>query len=137
MLSFEGVMAPTILQLIPELNVGGAEKTVLEMVEAIRAEGWHALVVSEGGRLVPKIEAAGGEVMHLPVKSKNPYWLWRNGHFLKNLIVQRGVDLVHARSRAPAPRRSSEPAKCQAECSRVKGPDSRPGLPRADPGPGL
>ena len=95
-------MAPTILQLIPELNVGGAEKTVLEMVEAIRAEGWQALVVSEGGRLVPKIEAAGGEVIHLPVKSKNPYRLWRNGQHLKNLIVQRGVDLVHARSRAPA-----------------------------------
>ncbi len=95
-------MAPTILQLIPELNVGGAEKTVLEMVEAIRAEGWRALVVSEGGRLVPKIEAAGGEVFQLPVKSKNPYQLWRNGQQLKHLIAQHGVDLLHARSRAPA-----------------------------------
>lgn len=98
----EAFMTPTILQIIPQLNVGGAEKTVLEMVEAIRAEGWQALVVSEGGRLVPLIEDLGGEVIALPVNAKNPVQLWRNAQCLKTVIRARGVDLVHARSRAPA-----------------------------------
>ena len=41
-------------------------------------------------------------ISSLPVKSKNPVTLFRNAGALKDLIAARKVDIVHARSRAPA-----------------------------------
>ncbi|MBN8911214.1 MAG: glycosyl transferase, partial [Rhizobiales bacterium] len=52
---------PTILQIIPELDTGGAELSAIEIADAVvRADG-RALVLSEGGRLAPRIAANGGE----------------------------------------------------------------------------
>ncbi len=94
-------MVPTILQIIPELNVGGAEKTVLEMTEALAKLGWRSLVVAEGGGMVEEVEAAGAVFISLPVASKNPVVLLLNALRLKRLIEREAVDVVHARSRAP------------------------------------
>ena len=91
----------TILQVVPELETGGAEITTMEMAEAIVKAGGRALVASAGGALESRIEAAGGEVMHLPVASKNPFTLWRNVGRLARLIRAENVDLIHGRSRAP------------------------------------
>ena len=44
---------------------------------------------------------AGGEVITLPVASKNPFTILVNARRLERLIKDRGVNLVHARSRAP------------------------------------
>ena len=93
---------PVILQIIPTLAAGGAERTVIEVAEAITAAGGNALVVSEGGRLEAELEAVGGELIRFPASSKNPFRLYANARRLENLIVERGVTLVHARSRAPA-----------------------------------
>lgn len=95
-------MAPTILQVIPELTIGGAERSVLEIVEALNERGWRALVAAEGGALVPEIEAAGGRLIPLPLTTKNPIKMIANAQRLMRLIRAEGVDLVHARSRAPA-----------------------------------
>lgn len=92
----------TILQVVPRLDSGGAERTTLEIAGAIVRAGGRALVVSEGGRFAPEIERTGGEVITAPVASKNPATVWRNGRFLARLIKDRNVDLIHARSRAPA-----------------------------------
>lgn len=91
----------TIMQVVPELDVGGAEITTLEMSRAIVAAGGRALVVSEGGALEADIKAAGGEVIHLPVATKNPFKVWRHGRALADLARAEGVDLIHTRSRAP------------------------------------
>ncbi|ADZ68632.1 glycosyltransferase family 4 protein [Polymorphum gilvum] len=93
---------PVILQVIPELDTGGAERTAVDVAAAIVARGWTALVVSEGGRLVGELEAAGAEHIVLPVSSKNPAVLRRNAGHLSALIRSRSVSLIHARSRAPA-----------------------------------
>ncbi len=92
----------TILQVIPELSAGGAERTTIEMVEAIMESGGRALVVSEGGRLVPELLRAGGVHTELNLSSKNPITLKANARKLAGLIKAQSVDLVHARSRAPA-----------------------------------
>ena len=68
----------TILKVVPELETGGAEITTMEMAEAIVQAGGRALVASEGGALESRIEAAGGEIVHVPFASKNPFTLWRN-----------------------------------------------------------
>lgn len=92
----------TILQVVPRLDSGGAERTTLEIAGAVVRAGGRALVVSEGGRFAAEIERTGGEVVIAPAASKNPLTIWRNGRMLARLIAERGVSLIHARSRAPA-----------------------------------
>ncbi len=92
----------TILQVIPDLSAGGAERTTVEMADAIHRAGGRAMVVSEGGRLEPALARAGGELITLPVSRKSPLALLRNAARLARLIEDEGVSLVHARSRAPA-----------------------------------
>jgi len=91
----------TILQVVPQLETGGAEVTTFEMAEAIVKAGGRALVASEGGALESRIKAAGGEVVHLPVASKNPFTMWRNVGRLAKLVRAENIDLIHGRSRAP------------------------------------
>jgi glycosyltransferase involved in cell wall biosynthesis len=91
-----------ILQVIPELEAGGAERTTIEVAEAVVAAGGRCLVASLGGRLEGELADAGGELVRLDMKTKNPLSLWRNAALLAALIEREGVDLVHARSRAPA-----------------------------------
>ena len=93
---------PTILQIIPELETGGAELSTIEMVGAIAAAGGRALVLSEGGRLACKIGASGGEFVPFPAATKNPVRMLWNALQIARLIEREHVDLVHARSRAPA-----------------------------------
>lgn len=98
----DGQRRPTVLQVIPELDGGGAERTTVEIAEAVVRAGGRALVVATGGNLVADIEAAGGEFVAMPVKSKNPAVIWSNAGRLARLIAAEGVGLIHARSRAPA-----------------------------------
>ncbi len=93
---------PTILQIIPELDTGGAELSAIEITDAIVRGGGRALVLSEGGRLAPRIAASGGEFIPFPAATKNPVRLLWNARQIENMISSESVDLVHARSRAPA-----------------------------------
>jgi glycosyltransferase involved in cell wall biosynthesis len=92
----------TILQVVPRLETGGSEQATVEITEALIRAGAHALVATEGGRMATAITRAGGEVIPLPVASKNPFTILANVRRLARVIEERGVDLVHARSRAPA-----------------------------------
>ena len=92
---------PVILQIVPELSAGGAERTTIEMAEAIRLGGGQALVVSAGG-LEDELAETGGELIRFPAKTKNPAAILFNAGRLAGMIRKRGVSLVHARSRAPA-----------------------------------
>jgi glycosyltransferase involved in cell wall biosynthesis len=98
MLRFE----KAVLQVIPALDAGGAERTTIEMTAAIVAAGGRALVATSGGRLAIAVEKAGGRVIPMPVQSKNPLTILVNRGRLIRLIREEGVDIVHARSRAPA-----------------------------------
>ncbi|OSQ38714.1 glycosyltransferase family 4 protein [Thalassospira sp. MCCC 1A01428] len=91
-----------VLQVIPRLNSGGAERTTLEIAQALTRVGAKAIVVTEGGRLADDICTAGGEVIKLPVASKNPIRIIANIWKIRKIIRDYGATLVHARSRAPA-----------------------------------
>jgi glycosyltransferase involved in cell wall biosynthesis len=93
---------PVILQVIPSLGTGGAERTTIEVAEAVTMAGGTALVASEGGRLTEELTQAGGEPILFPAGAKNPLKILANARSLEKLIANRSVDLVHARSRAPA-----------------------------------
>ncbi|HBR26999.1 MAG TPA: glycosyl transferase, partial [Rhizobiales bacterium] len=62
----------TILQVVPRLDTGGSEQATLEIAEALTRAGASALVATEGGRLATAIRQSGGEILTLPVASKNP-----------------------------------------------------------------
>lgn len=97
------VMSLTILQVIPELQTGGAERTVLEIAEAIIKSGGKALVFTKGGRMEEELQKIGGKIYLADAKTKNPYKILKtNVDKLVSIIKQNKVDIVHARSRAPA-----------------------------------
>lgn len=92
----------TLLQVVPRLDAGGVERTTVDISRAVVAAGGRSLVASEGGRLEDELAEGGGELIRLPVASKNPLTIWSNTGRLKRLIRAEGVSLVHVRSRAPA-----------------------------------
>jgi glycosyltransferase involved in cell wall biosynthesis len=92
----------TILQVVPRLDAGGSELATIEIAQALSRAGASALVATEGGRMADAVGSAGGEIVTLPVASKSPFAILANIGRLAKLIRERKVDLVHARSRAPA-----------------------------------
>lgn len=93
---------PVILQVIPSLVTGGAERGCVDVAAAIRRAGGTALVASSGGPMTRELERGGARHILLPLASKNPLTIRRNAARLAELIRSEGVDIVHARSRAPA-----------------------------------
>lgn len=91
-----------VLQVIPALSSGGAERTTVEMARAIVEAGGRALVATRGGRLEDEIAHVGGKVFRMPVHSKNPWVIWANRARLIALLREQKVDVLHVRSRAPA-----------------------------------
>ena len=91
-----------VLQVLPALETGGVERGAVDVAAALAAAGWRALVASSGGALVREVERAGAEHVTLPLARKSPLAVRANAHLLAGLIEARGVDIVHARSRAPA-----------------------------------
>lgn len=94
--------APVVLQVLPALNTGGVERGTVDVAEAVVQAGGKALVASEGGRLVHELQRVGAEHLELPLASKNPLVILRNIGRLRHVIRAHEVDIVHARSRAPA-----------------------------------
>lgn len=92
----------TILQIIPELEAGGAERTAVDIAKGLTDVGARALVATEGGRLVAELQAKGGVWLPFPAASKNPVAMALNVRKLVELCREEEVELIHARSRAPA-----------------------------------
>jgi glycosyltransferase involved in cell wall biosynthesis len=92
----------TILQIIPRIDAGGAERTTIDVAAALVTAGARALVASEGGRLTSELQAVGGLLIPFPAATKNPLSMMLNARRLARLIIAERVDIVHARSRAPA-----------------------------------
>lgn len=96
-------MAFTVLQVLPALGEqGGVERGTVDVAAAIVAAGGRALVASAGGPRAPVLTRVGAEHVTMPAGSKNPWVMFRNSRRLAKLIRREQVDLVHARSRAPA-----------------------------------
>jgi glycosyltransferase involved in cell wall biosynthesis len=93
---------PAVLQVIPALVTGGVERGTVDLARALVQAGWKSYVASEGGPMVRELERAGAQHFTLPLASKNPLVMRKNVDRLETLIRDLPVDLVHARSRAPA-----------------------------------
>jgi len=91
-----------VLQVLPRLVAGGVERGTVDVAAALVAAGWNAIVASAGGPMVRELQRAGAIHVTLPLASKNPLVIRANIARLAALITSHNVDIVHARSRAPA-----------------------------------
>lgn len=91
----------TVLQLLPSLQSGGVERGTLEVAQALVDHGHRALVMSASGRLVAPLVASGAEHFAWPIGMKSFRTLLLVGKLRRFLQAQK-VDIIHARSRAPA-----------------------------------
>lgn len=92
----------TLLQVVPELETGGAEQTTIDVARAVIEAGGKALVATRGGRMAARLISDGGRLAQMPVNTKNPLTMLGNAARLVELIRKEKVSLVHVRSRAPA-----------------------------------
>ncbi|MDD2679411.1 MAG: lipopolysaccharide heptosyltransferase II [Candidatus Omnitrophica bacterium] len=91
-----------ILQILPELNVGGVETGTLDLAKYLVRLGHKAVVVSAGGALVNDLEAFGALHYQLPVHKKSLFSILKTIPLLAEIIKKEKIDIVHARSRVPA-----------------------------------
>lgn len=91
-----------VLQILPQLETGGVERGTVDMALELKIAGWKPIVVSAGGSMVYELKRAGIEHVEMPVQSKNPFVMYVNILRLTRLIKEKNVDVIHARSRAPA-----------------------------------
>lgn len=91
----------TVVQLIPALDSGGAERSALEIARALVQAGHRSVVISAGGRLVEQLQAEGSEHVTLDLGRKSLFTLARFGA-LRRVLRALKPDIVHARSRLPA-----------------------------------
>jgi glycosyltransferase involved in cell wall biosynthesis len=91
----------TVVQLIPALQSGGAERSALEIARALVQAGHRSVVISAGGRLVGQLLAEGSEHITLDLGRKSLLTLTRIGT-LRRVLRELKPDIVHARSRLPA-----------------------------------
>jgi glycosyltransferase involved in cell wall biosynthesis len=91
-----------VLQVIPSLVSGGVERGTIEVAAALVAAGWIAYVASSGGPMERELARVGATHIRLPLASKNPLAIRRNTGALVDVIRRNKIDIVHARSRAPA-----------------------------------
>ena len=92
----------TILQVLPRLVLGGAERGAVDIAVAIQQAGGVAIVASQGGPMVHELDRVKALHVSLPLAPKNPFTIWRNAERLARIIRKHNVDIIHARSRAPA-----------------------------------
>ena len=92
----------SVLQVLPHLNSGGLVSGAIEISEALQKAGMNSFVASEGGRREREITRVGGESIKISLGSKNPFVIFRNINKLSKIIKKYNIDIIHARSRAPA-----------------------------------
>jgi glycosyltransferase involved in cell wall biosynthesis len=90
-----------ILQLLPELKIGGVERGTVDLSEYLVKNGHVSCVVSAGGFLVNALEEHGAKHYQLPIAKKN-FTALRQVKNLQSIYSEFKPDIIHIRSRFPA-----------------------------------
>jgi len=91
-----------VLQVIPKLGYGGAETGCYDIAHYLAEQNCGSYIATSGGELLKFIKKNRVKVFKLPVHSKNPLIIILNTIIMIFLILLKKINIVHARSRAPA-----------------------------------
>ena len=91
-----------VLQVIPKLGYGGAETGCYDLAHYLHEQNASSYLVTSGGALTKFINKKKVKLITLPVQSKNPILIFLNTIILVMIILIYNINIVHARSRAPA-----------------------------------
>ena len=95
-------MSFKVLQVIPKLGYGGAETGCYDIAHYLAEKNCQSYIITSGGPLLKFIRKDKVKVFRLPVQSKNPILILLNTILISLIIIFLRIDIVHARSRAPA-----------------------------------
>ncbi len=91
-----------VLQVIPKLGYGGAETGCYDIAHYLAEKDCGSFIATSGGKLLKYVRRDKVKVIRLPVHSKNPISIIFNTIVLIFYILMKNINIVHARSRAPA-----------------------------------
>ena len=91
-----------VLQVIPKLGYGGAETGCYDIAHYLAEQNCGSFIATSGGDLLKFVKKNKVGIFKLPVHSKNPIMIIFNSLILSLLILIKKINIVHARSRAPA-----------------------------------
>jgi glycosyltransferase involved in cell wall biosynthesis len=91
-----------VLQVIPKLGFGGAETGCYDLAHFLAEQECKSFLITSGGELLKFVRRDKIKVIRLPVHSKNPIIMFINSIIIFFIILFYNIDIVHARSRAPA-----------------------------------
>ena len=91
-----------VLQVIPKLGYGGAETGCYDIAHYLAEKECGSFIATASGELLRFIKKEKVKIFRLPVHSKNPILIIFNTLMLSFIIIFFKINIVHARSRAPA-----------------------------------
>ncbi len=91
-----------VLQVIPKLGYGGAETGCYDIAHYLAEKDCSSYIATSGGALLKYVKKHKVKVLRLPVQSKNPLLILLNTILLSFFILINNINIIHARSRAPA-----------------------------------
>jgi len=91
-----------VLQVIPRLGYGGAETGCYDLAHFLPEQGVKSYIITSGGELLKFVNKKKVKVFRLPVQTKNPILILMNAIIISFIILIYNINIVHARSRAPA-----------------------------------
>jgi len=90
-----------IAQIVPKLDAGGAERSAIEIAQAVQEAGHRALIIAGQGGWSAQARQSGVELIELDLSGRNPLLL-RHILTLRRIFTDEKVDLIHSRSRLPS-----------------------------------
>ncbi len=91
-----------VLQVIPKLGYGGAETGCYDLAHFLSEKDCGSFIATSGGELLKFVKKEKVKVLRIPVHTKNPFLILFNTLVLVLFIIFYKINIVHARSRAPA-----------------------------------
>jgi len=91
-----------VLQVIPKLGYGGAETGCYDIAHYLAEKECGSFIATSSGELLKYVQKKKVKVIRLPVHSKNIILIFLNAIILSLFIIFFKINIVHARSRAPA-----------------------------------
>ena len=91
-----------VLQVIPKMGYGGAETGCYDLAHFLPEKNCKSFIITSGGELLKFVKKTKVKIIRLPVHSKNPILILFNAIIIFFIILLYNINIVHARSRAPA-----------------------------------